>query len=263
MKQNGAVPLSTTVSDESASMEAFVPISLLIPFVEQHPEAEARVMVVDHNAIIHTGDWYYDMGVRSVWRTDVDRAPIGILSRAAMWGVIDTGADGTISGDELPADIQGRCHYSDGLDPPNLESCEENVGSRTVEILMDLNSRARLYVVEANPPHIASTVNWMFDKGADTIHILTDAETLTATISRAYLLLPTEPSLYNFEPNLDIDDAILSQEYTHRHWFSVQDYDLDDHLVYAAASSNRSTATVKYAFGTATSPWVEPRWNPP
>ncbi len=244
LEQNGAVSLSATASlDEPTRMEAFVPVSLLISFVEQHPDVDVSAMM-DRHAIIHTGDWYYDLDTRSVWRTDVDR-PNWYTVRGGNVGVIDTGADSTLAGDELSADIQDRCHYSNGLDPPDEKPCEGNVGSRTVEILADSNPRIKLYVVETNPPHIDSTVNWMFDKGVDTIHILTDTDTLTVTISRAYLLSPPEsPPPSNHEPILDIDVAIISQGDRVRHWFSVQDDDLDDRLFFYAKSSNRSIASI-------------------
>ena len=228
LEQNDAVTLLTADSREYVIMEAFVPVSLLIPFVEQHPDVEVRTMVAGEHAIIHTGDWYYDLDDRSVWPPDV-YLPTQYFVQGGNVGVIDIGADRTLAEDELPADIKDRCYfYSDGQNKPDERSCDESVGA---------------------------TVNQMFDGGIDTIYILTDTKTLTTTISRAYLLSPTEsPSPSNHEPILDIGNAAL-EEGTLRHGLSVQDYDLDDHLVYAAVSSDRSIATVKYTFGTITNPW--------
>ena len=249
LEQNSAVMLSTAMLGGYAHMEAFVPVSLLIPFVEQHPDVEMDAMVVGVYAIIHTGDWYYDLGVRSVWRTDVDR-PNWYSVWGGNVGVISVNADRTLAGDELPADIQDRCYYTDGLDTSVEESCKGNVDARTVEMLASSNPRVKLYVVDTNLFNITSTISWLFDKGVDTIHILDDAESLTLTISRAYIHLPTEPpSPSNHEPILDIDDATISQGDEVSHWFSVQDADLDDRLVYGALSSNRSIATVGYASG--------------
>ena len=247
LKQNGAVTLSTTVLDGHTSMETFVPVSLLIPLTEQHHDVEVRVMVVGKYAIIHTGDWYYDLGVRSVWRTDVDR-PTWYSVRGGNVGVINVNADRALAGDELPADIQNRCYYTDGLDTPDEGSCKGNVDARTVEILTNSNSHAKLYVVDTSLSNITSIANWLFDKGVDTIHMLDDVEALTLTISRAYHVQATEPSSpSNHEPILDVDDAVISQgDDAVRHWFSVQDDDLDDRLVYNAMSSSHSIAGLSF-----------------
>lgn len=240
LEQNGAVPLSTTTSlDEHVRMEAFVPVSLLIPFMEQHPDVEISAMVMDERIIIHTGDWYYNPG----WRAGIYQ-PVHHFWGGNV-GVISIDTDRAPTKDKLSVWDQSKCHYSDGLDLSVSGQCEGNIGTRAAEILLDTDLLANFYVVEANLPHIASTINWMFHKGVDTVHILTDAETLTATMSRAYLLSPTEPpSLSNHEPILDIDSTTISQGAV-RYWFSVQDNDLDAHLFFAAESGNRSIATVE------------------
>lgn len=258
LAQNDAVTLSTAVLDGYASMEAFVPVSLLIPFVERHPGVEVKAMVVGKHAIIHTGDWYYSLGDRSVWRTDVEPPNWYIIPDGNV-GIINVNADRTMVGDELLTGTP-RCYYTDGLDPPYEESCEGNIDSRTVEILMNLNPRAKLYVVDTNLSHIVSTANWLFDKGVDTIHIIDDVETLTVTISPAYLVHATEPSSSsNHDPILDIDDVTISQrDDAVSHWFSIQDDDLDDRLIFAAESSNRSIATIDvHNLGLASLPSLE------
>lgn len=243
LEQNGAVMLSTIVLDGHSSMEAFVPVSLLIPFVEQHPDVEVSAMIMDERIIIHTGDWYYNPGGVSHGRHIDDR--IYWYASGGHVGVINMSADRALASDELPADIQYRCYYSDKLESSDKQRCEEDIDARIVEILMDAPPQVRLYVVETDSPHIISTANWMLDRAVDTIHIITDAGTLTVTMSRAYLLPPAmQPSPFNNEPSLDIDDAVLSKGNPVSHTFFVWDYDISDDLYFAAESSNRSIATI-------------------
>ena len=249
LTQNGAVPLSTTVSDEYASMEAFVPVSLLIPFVEQHPDVELSAMVIDERVVIHTGDWYYNP----------DGVSYGGVGDQIFWyvrlgyvGVINMSADHAPASAELPADIQDRCYYSDGLGPPDRQRCERDIDARIAEILVNAHPRAKLFVVEADPPHITSTANWMFDWNVDTIHIITDTGTLTTTMSRAYLVHAAEPPPpYSHKPVLDIDNATISKGNKVPYQFFVRDRDLNDRLSFGVVSSNRSVATIEDGYGTA------------
>ena len=246
--QNGAVPLSTTVSDEYISMEAFVPVSLLIPFIEQHPDVEISAMIIDERAVIHTGDWYYNpdgVSYRGAGDQIFWYVPLGYV------GVINMSTDRAAASVELPADIQDRCYYSDGLEQSDRQHCEGNVNAKIAEILTDAHPRAKLYVVETNPPHITSTANWMLDWDVDTIHIITDAGTLTTTMSRAYLVHATDPPPHNHEPVLDIDNAIISKGNKVSHQFFVRDHDLNDRLSFGVVSSNRSVATIEYEYGSA------------
>ncbi len=241
LTQNGAVMLSTTILDEYTSIEAFVPVALLIPFVERHSDVEISAMVIDERVVIHTGDWYYNpYGVSHAGRNDQIYwyVPLGHV------GVINMSSEHAPASDELTADIQDRCYYSDGSKPLDIQYCED-VDARIAEILMDAHPQAKLYVVEADPPHIISTANLMLDYRVDTIHIITDAGTLTTTMSRAYLVHATEtPPPYSHEPVLDVDNATISKGDEVRYGFSVRDRDLNDRLFFDAESSNRSIATI-------------------
>lgn len=270
LEENGAVLLSTTDFDEYSNIEAFTPLSLLINLAELQYYTDISAMLVHGHTVIHTGDWYYGHGERRVWRGDVE--PPGYRTvYGGNVGVIDMSTDHIQMMKELSADMQNRCHYIDGANLLAHMQCNENISAKVAEILTNTDTRAKLYVVDTNLPDTSSTANWMFEKGVDVIYIITDTKTLTVTMSRAYLLSETGqqtsytwvapiarlPDLFSEEeqhqstniPVLNLTDAIMiSQGQEARYQFFANDYDINDSLTYAAASSNRSIITT--AMGT-------------
>ena len=230
LAQNGAVHISATTPAEYTDMEAFVPVSLLISFVERYPAVQISAMLLDKRAIIHTGDWYYNPGgVSYAYRGD---QIIWYLSQDDV-GVINMSTEHMPSGQKLPLHVQDRCQYSDGPEPSNSRNCGKDIDTRIAEILVDAQHGARLYVVEADSPYITNIANYLLDRGVDTIHIITDTGTLTTTMSRAYLLHATEPpSPLNHEPVLNVDNATADIGDRLFHPFFVEDRDLDDDLFF-------------------------------
>lgn len=265
LEEKGAVLLSTTDFDEYFTIEAFVPVSLLIDLAELQHYTDISAMLVRGYTVIHTGDWYYGHGERRVWRSDVE--PPGYRTvYGGNVGVVDMSTDHIPMMKELSVDMQNRCHYIDGANLSAHMQCNENISAKVAEILTNTDTRAKLYVVDTNLPDTSSTANWMFEKGVDVIYIITDTQTLTVKMSRAYLLSETGqqtsyawvapiarlPDLFSEEeqhqstniPVLNLTDAIMisqGQE-THYHFFA-NDYDVHDELTYAAASSNHNIIT--------------------
>ena len=270
LEEKGAVLLSTTDFDEYSNIEAFVPVSLLIDLAELQHYTDISAMLVHGHTVIHTGDWYYGHGERRVWRSDVEPPGYRIVYGGNV-GVVDMSTDHIPMMKELSTDMQNRCHYIDGANLSAHIQCNENISAKVAEILTNTDTRAKLYVVDTNLPDTSSTANWMFEKGVDVIYIITDTKTLTVTMSRAYLLSETGqqtsytwvapiarlPDLFSEEeqppstnvPVLNLTDAIMiSQGQEARYQFFANDYDINDALTYAAASSNRSIITT--AMGT-------------
>ena len=175
--QGGAAPLASFLNDNGADprsvgedyVDAYVPVDLLVEASEQPGVVKARAIVppqplrgsvTSQGVAAHGAD---------VWHN------AGYTGAGVKVGVIDTGFERLtdLMGNELPANVVGRCYTGIGRYTSDLTDCEARGfhGTTTAEALADTAPNATLYV--ANPLNwsgLRDTVQWMIDNEVDVIN---------------------------------------------------------------------------------------------